>query len=250
MKKWQIVLIVILVCIPVIVGIFLGGSILKDVFNELGEEKKLKAEMEEITELLEKQDISEDEINKKLDVIVTDGDYGKVEKASKEYLKDFCNIIFTVTNAYNNEEITNALSAENYKNDGPNFVKTKKNLDDLISVLRQSLDEYEEIISDKKIMEYIDKYKLDDYYVDLYKDEIIGDMSEVRKNNDMSDAINLSIEYAESIKNILSFLQKNKGKWEVEGSQILFANQALVDEYNKMLDDLQSKVNDRTDSEL
>ena len=91
---------------------------------------------------------------------------------------------------------------------------------------------------------------MDDYYVDLYKDEIIGDMSEVRKNNDMSDAINLSIEYAESIKNILSFLQKNKGKWEVEGSQILFANQALVDEYNKMLDDLQSKVNDRTDSEL
>ena len=86
MKKWQIVLIVILVCIPVIVGIFLGGAILKDVFNELGEEKKLKTEMEEITELLEKQDISEDEINKKLDVIVTDGDYGKVEKASKEYL--------------------------------------------------------------------------------------------------------------------------------------------------------------------
>ena len=77
-------------------------------------------------EMVDFEQIDVDKISKKLKATVTTGDYAKIEKAIKNYMADNLNTMLTISEALNDEVIPNALTAENYQNDGPDFVKQGK----------------------------------------------------------------------------------------------------------------------------
>ena len=70
-----------------IVLVVVIGVLAYMVVSDLGQEEKLKTELEEINAMTNSQDIDINTIYERLDTIVTKGDYAKVEKAFKGYLK-------------------------------------------------------------------------------------------------------------------------------------------------------------------
>lgn len=100
---------------------FIGGFVVKG----LRQEKKMKEEISNIQQMLKREQINMDSINKKLTRTITTGEYSKVERAIKNYLADNINAMIKIDSVLNDDTIENALTAENYQNDGPDFVKTR-----------------------------------------------------------------------------------------------------------------------------
>lgn len=225
--------ITIAVIVAIIVGIIVYFAI-----TDLNQEEKLRNELTEINELVNEENINMEEVNKRLDTIVTTGDYAVVEKAFKNYLSDNFDNIMKIVEILNDEKITQILTAENYKNDGPEFVETKA----YILTSKQNLEtykqKYEEFFTEDKAMSYINDKNLDDYYVDLYKNEFVGDIENDFKEDEISKSIDEIIEILDISEDVINLLSENKDSWKIEGDTIVFSTDSLSQEYNNLLDNL------------
>ncbi|MBQ9011921.1 MAG: hypothetical protein IJ093_04660 [Bacilli bacterium] len=119
MKKHKILVVIgiVVAIIAVIVGL-VGYFLVKDV----KEEQVLRKEISSLNKL----DITKDRYNTD---IVTTGDYAVVESTIKDYLDDYATNLQGVLDILNDEKLSNVLSADNYKNDGPEFGQTKEYLE-------------------------------------------------------------------------------------------------------------------------
>ena len=133
-KKIFIILGIILVLIIVALAIAVAYT----VFQDLRQESKLKTEIEEILDLSNVEEFNEERIREKLNSIVTTGDYAVLEKAYKQYLSDQLDNMIEIASLLNDENITNCLTVENYKTDGPKFEKTKQYISNTIQKLEEA----------------------------------------------------------------------------------------------------------------
>lgn len=225
-----------IIIITILVIVILAGIIGVKVFQDLKQEDELKTELDEISNMINFDDMSNfDEINKRLDETISKKDYAVVEKAFKQYMKDFLGNTYEITEMFEDEKIVKALSAENYENDGPEFKQTKQLFEDYSSRLSQCSDKYNDFLTEEKIMSYINNKNLDEYYIELYRNELIGDIEEERKDKTVEESINEVINIINSAENIIDFLIENKGKWEIEDENIVFDNQNLINEYQDLI---------------
>ena len=58
--------------------------------------------------------------------IKSTGKYADVEKALKDYVVEYQGVALDMAKEYQNEKFTQILSADNYKNDGPEFKESKE----------------------------------------------------------------------------------------------------------------------------
>ena len=155
-----------------------------------------------------------------------------VERAYKNYISDILKNMKNIAQVLNEEQITQSLTVENYKTDGPDFTKTKKYLTSTIQKLEEYKSEYKEFLTQEKAMEYIEN-DLDKHYIDFYKDEMVGEIEEDTTVEDSIDEVINLLKYSEDV---IDFLVENKGKWQIEGENIVFENQEHSDEYTKLID--------------
>ena len=131
----------ILIIIGAIVAV-IAGLIIYGVVVDLNQEKKLKEELDYLYEITNKEDYDEKEVNKILNRTVTTGDYKKVEVAYKKYTKDCFTILTDITSVLGNDRLSYVLTADNYQEDGKDFVKTKEYLKSAKETLEQSMIKY------------------------------------------------------------------------------------------------------------
>lgn len=222
--------------IIVIVAIIILGLITYFVISDLRQEEKLKSELNELSQLSNAENIDMDKINEKLNTVVTKDDYAIVEKAFKDYLSDSFENSLEIANILNDEKITQSLTPENYKNDGPEFTNTKEYLTQTIEQLEYCKNKYNEFLTDEKAMSYINDKNLDDYYVNLYRDEIVGDLSNTDKT--VENSINEVISLLKQSENIIDFLIENKNNWDIENDNIVFDDTDLAREYDDLVSQL------------
>lgn len=203
------------------------------IISDIKQEEKLQTEINDITTLMSKENIDYTEIDKRLNRTVTKGDCAKTEEAAKEYLKDVISEVKTITNILEDDQLTNILTASNYKADGPNFTKSKAYVASTKTSLIESTKKYNELLTDDKIISYINRKKVDSYYVDLYKNDLIGtvDKEEANINKEITQITDILNVYEE----VLNFLVKNKSSWTIENEQIVFNTDKQVNEYNKLI---------------
>ena len=164
-KKILIVILIIIVIALIGVGYF--------VYTDLKQEEKLKTELTELSELSNAQDIDINEINNRLDRIVTKGDYAAVEEAFKTYLRENFDNSIQIANILNDEKITTLLTVENYQEDGKDFTNSKEYITTTKATLEDCKNKYTEFLTEEKAMSYINEKGLDNYYTDLYYKEFI-----------------------------------------------------------------------------
>lgn len=224
------------ITIGIILCLIFGGIIF--VVRDLRQEKTLRDEIASIQELAGSEQMDIDAVNEKLGHIVTTGDYAKVEKAVKNYMADNFNNAITIAEALNDEVLTNALTAENYMSDGPDFVKTKLLLSDLQKRLTKAKEEQKRLSTNETVMSYL-KDKEDSYYVNLYK-EIIGEEESASEDAiEIEQSIDEVLDMVAVEQNVIDFLSENKGQWTVQDGIIAFSDEALNVQYNQLLLELE-----------
>ena len=204
------------------------------VYRDIQEENKLAEEVNKIVELTEQEEVDFNEINKLLNRIVTKRDYVKVEEAIKEYLKDGFNVILVMHDVINADEYSNILATSNYQEDGPNFIKTKKFLQNSITTLEQAKVDYREMLTTEKIMSYINEKNVDKYYKDYYKELAIGEDIEVY-DKEVEKSLDEVIKVLNQVDKVIDFLIKNKESWYISGENIVLETDELVKEYNNLV---------------
>lgn len=228
----------IFITIGVIVAIIIA-IIAYMVVSDMIQEKKLNEEFSYVDGLVENEERQTEEIKNALERIVTKRDYAKVETSYKKYLKDIYENIENLTKILEDDEITNSLTAKNYQEDGPEFVKTKEYLSETKKSLEDGKNTYYELLTEDGAMKYIKTMELDSYYEDIYKNEINGYISEEEhENKTVEESINDVISLLDTSEKIINFLSDNKDSWTIEDESIVFNTQKLSDEYEKMADEI------------
>lgn len=230
-KKILIGLGVLLVVIIGVIGYF--------VVSDLKQEEKLKNELEELNTLVNEENIDVDKVKEMLNRTVTTGDYKVVETSFKEYLSDAFDNVFQMIDILNSDRLVSILTAENYQNDGPNFIETKGYITETKTKLEELKNSYYDFLTEEKAMSYIEDKGLDSYYVDLYREEYVGNMDTANEDKTIEDSINQIIELLNVSEEIINFLSDNSNSWHIEEDVIVFDTDELSNKYNELLDKIQ-----------
>ncbi len=238
MKKRFIITLVVVIALVLIVGIIAIGI---GLYHDFKQESELISECEQIKELTNEENIDTEKINEMLTRRISDGDYLQVENALKEYLTARFQNIIKISEILNNEKLENILTIDNYKNDGPEFVTTKEYIENTKQELQELKNRYEELFTEETLMSYINNKSLDSYYVDFYKQELIGNQEE-SKDNTVEHNIDGIITILDSYNSVIDFLITNKNSWKIEGENIVFANEELSNKFLEIVNNMLENI--------
>lgn len=238
MKKRFIITLVVVIALVLIVGIIAIGI---GLYHDFKQESELISECEQIKELTNEENIDTEKINEMLTRRISDGDYLQVENALKEYLTARFQNITKISEILNNEKLENILTIDNYKNDGPEFVTTKEYIENTKQELQELKNRYEELFTEETLMSYINNKSLDSYYVDFYKQELIGNQEESKDNN-VEHNIDGIITILDSYNSVIDFLITNKNSWKIEGENIVFANEELSNKFLEIVNNMLENI--------
>ena len=226
------------VIIAIIVVAIVGIGIL--VVNDFKQEDILRQEMLEFENLTRAENIDLDQIDQRIRELKTTGDYGVLEKAMKDYLADVVNTSVSIANIINDERIVNALTPENYTEDGPDFVQTKQFLEQAKSDIEQYKTEVLTLLTNEGAMSYIEDKNLDQYYIDLYKEIALSEDTAIEESNtELEKSLDEMMKLLDVETQIINFLSENKDGWVIQGENIIFNNQTLQDQYNEYISQIQ-----------
>lgn len=194
-------------------------------------QKRLSNEVDRLTAM----NIMTDKYDTK---IQAKGNYGKIEKAIKFYLKDYSDSLQEVIRIINDEKLQKILSAENYKNDGPEFKNTIAYLEETQKSFNENMNNLVKLSEKEEIMKYIKREKLDKYYTKLYQNYMFDEGIETNikdsqlqleaTTNSINNLINIDLE-------VIRFLIANKDEWKVEEDAIVFYKESLLNRYNELV---------------
>ena len=240
MKKKSVIAIV----IAVIAIVLVVGGIIIYFANRFTQELAIKNEIQQMDEMTnDVENINIETFNQKADTIVTNGDYAIIEQAVKNYLKESVNYSLEIKALLDDEQMTNIVTADNYQNDGPNFVQSTQYLSDSKAKLEEAKTKFPEMFTEEKIMSYIDGKIDNQYYIDFYKEVAIGNEAELMPQEEI-DTINSSLDTVINILNIeeelINLLKENKGTWSIEDGMIMFSSDSVLTTYNDLVTELQS----------
>ena len=224
----------IIIVLGVIVGIFLI-LVAYFFFFDMNQENQLKEEFSELQQLVSEDDIDVEVVNQRLNKTVTKDDYAKVEKAFKAYLKDSLDNSVAITDILNDERLTNILTVDNYQTDGKQFIQTKQYIAEIKQELEKRKKKYIEHLTEKKAMSYIEDKGLDSYYVEFYKRELVGDMSDIKQDKSVENSIDEILSLLDSSEKVIQFLASHPNDWNIEGENIVFLNPALKSDYDQLI---------------
>ena len=229
MGKKKIVFIVIGIIILVLLGIF--GYMVAD---EMNQTNKLIIEVGEVSQMFNQTSLDYEIIEQKLSTNVSKGDYLVVEKAVKQYLSDALASMKELQSVVDDDRITTLLTIDNYAEDGPDFVNTKEYIQNTRTALENLKNEFISYTTQEKMDEYISDKGLDEYYIELYNELMGGDKIMQADIEELESSLDSIINMLNNTEVVIDFLIENKDSWELQGENIVFFSNDLVNEYNEL----------------
>ena len=237
MKKSRIILTTIILMLIVACFIF------AKVFNDLKKENHIKSEIKEIVKVFGTENIDDDDVNAVIDRrLYKKGNYGKVEDSIKNYYKDLYSYLKNITFLMDEDNFINYLTPKNLKEDGPEFTKSKSNLQTTKSQINDKYKEFSnQLNKESNQITYIYKYKLDNYYNNLYL-ELISDYTPSNLGEDIQAKYDKTLEKIDLYIEALNFLATNKEHWKIVEDVITFDDTVLYEEYTKITNKIDNLV--------
>ena len=229
MGKKKIVFIVIGIIVLVLLGIF--GYMVVD---EMNQTNKLIIEVGEVSQMFNQTSLDYEIIEQKLSTNVSKGDYLVVEKAVKQYLSDALASMKELQSVVDDDRITTLLTIDNYAEDGPDFVNTKEYIQNTRTALENLKNEFISYTTQEKMDEYISDKGLDEYYIELYNELMGGDKIMQADIEELESSLDSIINMLSNTEVVIDFLIENKDSWQLQGENIVFFSNDLVNEYNEL----------------
>ena len=226
-NKKAIIGIVVIVAIIIAVGGYVGFNAYKD--------STQKSLLNEELTLLSKKTLGKDDYNTE---IKTSGDYSKVEKTVKEYLQKYSDTIKSISKE--SAKMSNMQGV--VKKD--KLESRKKEVKEIKTKIEKDINTLIEMSSVENIKKEIEKEGLSTKYVDIYNEVMIGNLSKKieKQKETMSKAKKQIIELLDKFIESYDYLLQHKNSWEVQNSQIVFSNSTHLMEYNKIIQEIQTKA--------
>lgn len=226
-NKKIIIGIVVLVVIAIAVLAYAGFN----TYKESGQESLL---MEELT-ALSKKTLGEDTYDTE---IKTTGDYAKVEKTIKGYLQKYSDTIKSVKEE--SAKIANVQGAVEKEK----LEERKSEVEQIKTNIESSINTLIEMSTEETVKKEIEKEGLSAKYVNLYNDVMIGNLSKKleKEKETMGKMKDNIMELFDKLIATYDYLSQHKDSWELKNNQILFSNSTHLREYNKLVQELQSKA--------
>ena len=238
MKKIFIITVSVIVALVLITGVIAIGI---GLYHDFKQEGELISECKEIKKLTNAENLDAEKINEMLTRKISTGEYLKVEEALKEYLTARFQNIRKISQILNDEKLEKILTIDNYKNDGPEFVTTKEYIENTKKELQEQKNRYKELFAEETIMSYINNKNLDSYYLEFYKQELIGNPEE-SKDNTVEHNIDGIITILDSYNSVIDFLVTNKNSWKIEEENIIFANEELSNKFLEIVNNMLENI--------
>lgn len=233
-KGKKIAIIVLVIIIVIAIGIFALINYHKTQLELLNQEAQKISELQ-IT--AEDGTIAE---NVSVDMdIKTTGQYAIVEETLKQYLNQALELAKEAENVYKTDEIENILSIDNIKADGPDFVQTKENIAKMKQDSENYINEFVELCNADNLLAAIDDKQVSEYYKEIYRTLALDETtkqeleSAIAEMENQRTSINGAFDY---LTQIVNFLSDNKSSWQIEGDQIMFKSQSMLDEFNELIE--------------
>ena len=225
MKKLIVAIVVVIILIVVLVGGFLFMQ---------HNSQQASILQEEMTKLAE-TDFLNEEIDMK---IKSSGDYGKVEEAVKNYLKDVKTTYNELIEFGNNEDISSILSAENISADAEGLTVVQQKVDEYKQKLDKLSTQVIAITNEPTIMQEIEEKDVRDNYIDVYKNIMFNEAVQARLESIKQKAENEQLkakEKLDGIEKVVTFLKDNSRYWELNEGKLQFSNVTKLGEYYQLL---------------
>lgn len=231
MNKKKGIWLIIGIILIVVIAIFTGYTI-----NDAKQRELLK---QEVTSLSNKDLLKDDY---KIEIKTT-GDYAYIEEAIKKFYQELAISIQTINMSLNDEKLTNILSADNLKEDGPHFQNSYQLLEESKKSATDALNTIASLCEEEKILSLIDQKKVSSRSYNLYKELMYTeeDLKEFKEIKDQMETLSSDLNtFLDKVKEILNFLEQNSNSWTIENNQIYFDQNSQVQEYNRLYQELQT----------
>ncbi len=231
LKTWLKILLIALGSLFLLFCILIGVLVIRD-FQMEG---KLEKEIAEIEDILNSTDFDEEALKQKLNKSVTSGDYHKVERAYKNYVRDYIQINATIVEFYERMEkdLEGLLSEEHLLKDGKDFIETKTKLMKYQKELDTLKEKFDNLSNEKKVLSYLNS-GVEDYYVDYFK-ELIGDIQQTEEEKELSSQLSRSSLLLETVRGLFDFLSTYQNHWEIQNNTLSFDSGELLKEYESWI---------------
>lgn len=226
-KKAIIGIVAVVVIVVVAVVGYAGFNVYKDYSQ--------KALLEDELATLSKKTLGKDDFNTE---VKTSGDYAKVEKTIKEYLQKYSDAIKTITEeSAKTANIQGAVAKDKLEERKSEALQIKTNIENSVNTLI-------EMTSEEAIKKEIEEEGLSSKYVELYNDLMIGNLSKKleQEKDTMSKTKDKVMELFDKLIETYDYLLQHQDSWELENNQIMFSNSTHLREYNKLVQELQTKA--------
>lgn len=195
--------------------------------NSFIQKRIVMGELELINDLNSSLDTIDEKIKAK-------GNYGKVEKAMKEYYKDY----FEKKRIFNNnraETLFNTFTIDYLKENKNKLenLKLDKMVDTKTNELNDAVNEIIGMLDKENIMEYVYKYDLNFYYNNFYCNIMVSNNdSKIQEN--WKYLMDKNSERANYLKQIIDILVDNNKGWYIKDNNLYFSDDTILEEYNEL----------------
>ena len=206
------------------------------VIDNFHQEEDLRKEISNISASLIPGSENSSEIKSMLERTVTSEDYAKVEKAIKNYLSDTLDCYSAIDENLYASVLTDALTTDTYRIDGPYFLQTLASLSKVQSALSGAVDTLARLQTDDAVMSYISQSKeIDSYYTDFYREIIDDNMPSGSDIDRLTRDVNEVLDIIASEQEVLEFLSAHPEEWQVYGNELYFTSDELIEEYRNLV---------------
>lgn len=224
-KKVVAIVIAAIIVIAIIVGIiavkFLDARQQIILLDEIG--------------VLSQKVVGQDEYNTE---IKTTGEYAKIEKTIKNYLQTYSDTIKNIT------DLSQSLTEFETSTEKDQLETQRNEIEQYKNDISQEIDILAKMTSQEYIDNEIAKENLSQKYVDLYNklmgENIEGDLQEIQtKMNENKEKI---VDVFDALLATYDYLIEHQDGWVSEDGQLLFYNTQELNEYNQLVQELQTKA--------
>ena len=225
--------IIIFIIILVIIGTIAYFSY--NYYLDREEKVLLQNEVEKVSKYIADDKVDLAKIEEILTPVITTGNRLAVEEALEKYILTSAKAINNTISLLNDENITNLLSASNYKQDGPIFTNSKAYITKTKAKLLENKEEILNLTNEENILKYFKNSTNDDYYEKMYRDLAIGNGLNKSDVNNFSNSLDTIIKLLDTSSEVINFLSQNSKSWQIENEEIYFTNQELLNTYNNLV---------------
>ena len=210
--------------------IFLLGLLFAPSLIEGMEKNRLKSEVENIAEKLNKENINLEEIDTYLNKKVTSGKRKKVEVSIEKYLKEVVKNSHSILKISKDKKLIDALNVKTIETNTYDFTKPKEELNKKKEELKLSKESLDKLSNEKET--YIKKNTKNKELIDLYN-ELLSVNLNIDKYVKLTDTTTRNIDVTLEA---MDYLSSHKDNFKIEDNNLIFLKRKNKEEYEKILE--------------